>query len=351
MRCPAAPYYEGLVRGAAEGVCREHGLSFKVDKFGNLLVKLDKDTDVQPLVLSAHLDHPGFEIIGRPAPDRFQARFLGGVPDSYFLRDVPVRLYPGDTRALLGKRLKGEKEFELKVKGSVKGGSAPTHAVWDLEEFSLNGRIIRGRACDDLVGAATILATLIELKRSKAKVNVVGVLSRAEEVGFQGALALIESRLLPRDGLVISLETSKELPPIQMGKGVIVRVGDKASIFNTEGTRFLTEVASAMQQADKKFTFQRALMSGGTCEATAYQELGYQTAAVCVALGNYHNCGPNNRIAEEFVHSDDARGMVRLLVEAAKQMRQYDRITGLFVKRLQKLQKEGIKELLKRPLD
>ena len=46
-------------------------------------------------------------------------------------------------------------------------------------------------------------------------------------------------------------------------------------------------------------------MSGGTCEATAYQLYGYRTAALCVALGNYHNCGPNHQIAPEYVSVDD----------------------------------------------
>ena len=50
-------------------------------------------------------------------------------------------------------------------------------------------------------------------------------------------------------------------------------------------------------------------MSGGTCEATAYQEFGFQTAAVCVALGNYHNCGPRNRIAAEFGVRIDQRDL------------------------------------------
>ena len=36
---------------------------------------------------------------------------------------------------------------------------------------------------------------------------------------------------------------------------------------------------------------QRCLMSGGTCEATAYQLYGYETGGLCIALGNYHNRG------------------------------------------------------------
>ena len=44
----------------------------------------------------------------------------------------------------------------------------------------------------------------------------------------------------------------------------------------------------------------------------------HRVAALCVALGNYHNCGPGNRIAPEYVSVTDAVGMARLCVEAAK---------------------------------
>ena len=70
-------------------------------------------------------------------------------------------------------------------------------------------------------------------------------------------------------------------------------------------------------------------MSGGTCEATAYQLYGYRSAALCVALGNYHNCGPDITIAPEFVSVEDVHGMVRLLVAAATMPASSDPITEL----------------------
>jgi endoglucanase len=96
-----------------------------------------------------------------------------------------------------------------------------------------------------------------------------------------------------------------------MGDGVIVRVGDRTSIFDPAATGTLLQVAR-----DAGIPVQRALMSGGTCEATAYQLYGYQTAGLCVALGNYHNCGPEEQIAPEFVSVDDAVGMTQLCVSA-----------------------------------
>src|SRR6185503_3046775 len=116
-------------------------------------------------------------------------------------------------------------------------------------------------------------------------------------------------------------------------------------VFDSEATRYLSEVASAHAAEDKAFKWQRALMAGGTCEATAYQELGFQTCAVCVALGNYHNCAPGRRIAEEFVALDDACNMVELLVQVVRQVPQYKRLVGRVPARIRKLRAEVVKLL------
>jgi endoglucanase len=198
-----------------------------------------------------------------------------------------------------------------------------------------------------LIGAAAVLATLIELRRSRARVHVVGVLSRAEEVGFRGALALAAGRVLPKESLLISLETSRELPGVRMGQGVILRVGDRTSVFDSEACRFVGEVAAGLKAARSDFRSQRALMSGGTCEGTAYQQFGFQTAAVCVALGNYHNCGEASRIKAEYVSVADACSMVELLVATARQMPQYGRFVSKLPKRLHQLLRQALPRLRK----
>ncbi len=383
MRIPAAPYHEAAVREEAEVICAEHGLACWQDPFGNLLVRLQTASRQRPLVLAAHLDHPGFEVRRALGRNRWLARFLGGVPDHYFRRDIPLRVLPGARAAVLGRRMGKQKEFEIHLKpdaqadvaqlfqavGSralsnvdipkrvtpvtrlgISGRESPAHpqagkpalqrpafAVWGLEDFAVRRGYIHGRACDDLIGVAAILATLIDLKRSRARVNVMGVISRAEEVGFQGALTVAAAKRIPRNALVVSLETSRELPPAKMGQGVILRVGDRVSIFDPAAARFLAEVAGRLAARDKEFQFQRALMSGGTCEATAYQEFGFQTAAVCVALGNYHNCGERRKIAAEFIRVTDACGMAQLLAETARRMGDYDKLTGRLPARLGRL--------------
>jgi putative aminopeptidase FrvX len=353
MRHPSVPFHEQAVRAEVEAICRENNLEFERDKFGNVIVRLRAAT-ARPLVLAAHMDHPGFEIVRRLSERSWLAKFLGGVPDEYFREGVPVRLMhderAGETpvvpgAAKLGRRLGKAKEFELQASRAVSG--IPEFAVWELEDFAVRNGRIHGRGCDDLVGVAAILATFIQLKRSRARVHVIGVIARAEEIGFLGAMAVAAGNVLPQNSLVVSLETSRELPGVKLGKGVILRVGDRTSIFDSRAMRYLAEVVAGLKAGNKKFQFQRALMSGGTCEATAYQEFGFQTAAVCVALGNYHNCAPGKRIAAEFVSLTDALSMVELLAAAAKQMAHFPKLIGKLPMRLHTMLREAQPRLLK----
>jgi putative aminopeptidase FrvX len=339
MRCPAAAWHEQLVAAEVKKICTENDLSFQQDDSGNFILPLKQGArGVRPLILSAHMDHPGFHVLSMLDERNALVRFAGGVPDEYFREGLPVRLFPGGIQGRLGKR-RAKKEFELRLESVPT--EPPKFGVWDLGDYELKRTRIHGRACDDLIGVASVLATLIELKKRRASVNVIGVLTRAEEVGFHGALLLARSKRLPRTGLVVSLEASRECPPVEMGMGVVIRVGDRSSIFDSEATRFLTEVAGEMKS--KQFRFQRALMPGGTCEGTAFQEHGFQTAAVCVPLGNYHNCTPDGKIAEEFVSVLDACRMVDLLVEAACRMKDYSRLTRKLTDSLAKLEKEARK--------
>ena len=181
MRHPAAPYHEGAVRAEAEAICREHGLDSEHDPFGNVLVRLRTAPRQQPLVLGAHLDHPVLKL-RRRLTNAGCARFLGGVPDSYFRPGIRLRLLPGIIPASFGHHWAQRRSSRFWWMGRSKlclpsrCGNCPISFCEKKKSASV---------CDDLIGVASILATMIDLKRSRARVHVIGVLSRAEEVGFQ----------------------------------------------------------------------------------------------------------------------------------------------------------------------
>jgi endoglucanase len=186
--------------------------------------------------------------------------------------------------------------------------------MWDLPACELDGGRVYSRACDDLIGCAAIVATLQELERSGSEANVRGLFTRAEEVGFVGAMQLAQSGCVPREVTIISLECSSE----KAGRRKWAKVpfcgwATAPPSLIPKSPRPLAKSPNA-----RGIPVQRLLMSGGTCEATAYQLYGYRCGALCVALGNYHNCGPDETIAPEFVSLDDVRGLVRWCVEIAR---------------------------------
>jgi len=102
-----------------------------------------------------------------------------------------------------------------------------------------------------------------------------------------------------------------------------------------------------MAKADRRFAYQRALMPGGTCEATVYDAYGFTAASVCVALGNYHNMdAARKRIGPEYIDLADWRGMVKLFVRLARQGHAFEPVNVPLRERLQK-RFEKLKPLLK----
>ena len=189
--------------------------------------------------------------------------------------------------------------------------------VWDLPGFRRAPRDpdqLETRAADDLAGVAAILALLEQVERidPRRRVDVRALLTRAEEVGFVGAIAAARSGTLPRAARIVAIEASKALPHAPQGAGPILRVGDRTAIFDDGLTRWLGRVGAALAgPKGDRFAFQRRLMDGGTCESTAYQLYGFRCAALCVPLGNYHNMSERGRIEVESIRLSDLVGLVR----------------------------------------
>lgn len=272
MAQPTAPFHEDAVRDEIEAQLGEMPhVKFARDAFGNVVAHYQRGRKkAAEWGLAAHMDHPGWV-----RSDEGEMEFLGSVAPRF--RSDPKKKSFGD--------------FEM----------------WDLPPFEIRDGQIHSRACDDLIGCAEILCVFRELEERGANVHCVGLFTRAEEVGFVGAIQLAKAEILPRSLTILSLETSTPRGTAEIGKGPIVRVGDKASTFDGPATARLLAAAAA-----EEIPVQRCLLDGGTCEATAYQLYGYTCAAASVALGNYHNVTPKGTIAAEFVAIDDFVGMVRL---------------------------------------
>ena len=289
---PTAPFHEYSVRATiCELLGGQPDIRLELDHFGNLLAYYEGSESAPQWAFGSHMDHPGWvsslpaDTPGLPETDKLRQRdgytFLGGVPDPYFKGTANIKDYDG-------------------------------FAMWDVIEFKRENGYISSRACDDLVGCAAIVSTLLDLQEKQAPTSCVGIFTRAEEVGFVGAIELAKTWPLGDDCVFVSIETSIATAEARMGKGPMCRVGDRISIFDSEATATLLQVAGA-----NKIPIQRALLDRGSCEATALQSYGITTAGISVPLGNYHNCGERHLIKPEFVALTDLESLVALLTSVA----------------------------------
>ncbi|MCY2959587.1 MAG: M20/M25/M40 family metallo-hydrolase [Planctomycetota bacterium] len=322
LSTPTAPYFEDGMLAVVRALAAEiPGVTLRSDEHGNLIARRT-GSGSRTLAFSAHLDHPGFHPFLRRgrAP---AATLHGGVPMTFLpgaeLRFHDARSLRSVATARVATAAKGDDDLvyvELEdVRGVVEPGS---FGVFDLPGGVMRGTRLSARVCDDLLGAAAILVALAILAREGHPRPLAGIFTRAEETGFVGCIGLLESGVLGKQTSVVGLECSPRRATAKVGRGPVVRVGDRLSVFDPELTHGLQDAASRVKARAPQFAAQRALMDGGSCESTAYNAWGVPAGGACLALGNYHNCGPDGGIAAEFVDWNDLEGLVALLVEMAR---------------------------------
>ena len=324
----AAGREDAVIQWIEKWVKRRRTCRLKRDRFGNLLIERavrgKRRAAGQPIFFTAHMDHPAF-VVREVIDDRHVAAdFRGGVREAYFVGSrvqwfgqdgnaEPVKgrvVGPHDAGGGSG----GDKCWRIRLSRGVDAQPGDI-LTWDVGR----SRIARGRlhapACDDLAGLAAALAAFDQLSRRKTAGRVAVLLTRCEEVGFIGAIAACESGIIPKDARLIALENSKSFAESPIGGGPIVRVGDRTSTFDPDLTYRVGHVAQQLAAQNSTFRWQRKLMPGGTCEASAYQTFGYTATCVCLPLGNYHNMDEDNQcIAAETISISDFDHLVTLLV-------------------------------------
>lgn len=332
LSLPTAPFAEHRVLAFIEAFCRKRRVrGMSRDAAGNLLVhvRIGSRRIARPVCITAHTDHPGFIADRMVERNVLRARWYGGVPPEYF-DGSKVRFFTGGqwktgrirshTLATRAGRERVDTVL-IDVKSQVPAGAI---GMWDFPGPVIRGSRLYARACDDLVGVGAMLCCIDELSRVKTPGEAYFLFTRAEEVGFIGAIAAAKAKTIPRKCYVVAMEASSERPFAKMGDGPILRVGDRATSFTPEATAHCYRIARELAAADKTFQYQRKLMDGGTCESSAYCTLGYEATGLCVALGNYHNVdSAKKRLAPEYIDLRDFDNVVRWFFALATTPRAY----------------------------
>lgn len=344
-------------------------LELAEDAAGNLVVRRRDAVGAgeSPLFFTAHLDHPAFVVERIIGPATVQLSFRGGVMDAYFSNTPRIVIHAADgpIRATVLESKKAEpfrecvaevesERRQAKNKDDEPGCRAPggdeAHsarepeagsrnlpapgdvATWDLPEAFVRDDLVHAPACDDLAAAAAALAAFDALRERPEAARVRLLFTRAEEIGFVGAIAACKLGTIPPGSRLLALENSRSFPlDSPIGGGPIVRVGDRLSVFSPALTAAAARAAERLTEARKNspspFRWQRKLMAGGACEASCFQAFGHEATCLCLPLGNYHNMADLERvqageadavrgaaIAPEIISLADYHGLIDLLI-------------------------------------
>lgn len=319
---PTAPFHEQGVLALIASELRRDGVELRYDEYGQLFARVRRGDGVRPLVLLAHADHPAFELVSADGREGI-ARVLGGFrgpidPPAPVLVLSDQRV--GAVRAIAERLpesdpLRSQAEHYVRVSGEGTL-AAGDWAVLDLPALEVDGDELRMAAADDLAGCAMAVCALREIARGDGPTDVTTVFTRAEEEGLLGAQILVEDRSIPRDAVVVSIEASRALPHAPPGNGIVVRVGDRYNTFANDAEAYLRAAAERLARAGIRT--QRALLDGGTCEATAFVAGGWNATAIALPNVNYHDRAPDGRFTCEVVRLSDVRSGIELLVETTR---------------------------------
>ena len=340
----AAGREQRVVAWIERWVAERAGLSLTRDGHGNLTVAIKgAPTDRPPVYLTAHLEHPAFVVDRVIGPGTVELAFRGGVMDRYF-DNARVELHPANGEPVEGVLVERDgpqepfKRFVCELDDEAPGATVGDVARWALPAGAVEDGMLRVSICDDLAAAAAALAAMDNVLAKHAageRVEDLRLLfTRAEEVGFIGAIGATTNDSIPRDARLICLENSRASDDAPIGGGPIVRVGDRISTFSPALTAAIAKRAEevfggpatprATQTAADAGAWQRKLMAGGACEASVFCAHGYEATCVCLPLGNYHNMGELDAVQagafdgtpplmREEVAVADLEGMVALL--------------------------------------
>jgi len=337
---PTAPFREGHVIRVVTEQLTQANVAWFEDPHGNIVVGVSsqreylrriKQRSDQPVrVFIAHMDHPGFHGQRWLSDKRLAIKWHGGSPIKHvngsrvFIANADGICAEGKlSKVTLHPRGYAIETAEVVLQDSTRKQLGKAKDLFGAFRFRKDmwqsGKRLYMRAADDLVGVFNIVETARQCLRRNPDAPFIGLLTRAEEVGFVGAIAHFELGWLQqakRPVCVVSLEASRTLPNAIIGKGPVVRLGDRRTVFDADYLNVLTELA----EKKLKGRYQRRVMDGGACEATAATAYGFPTIALTLPLGNYHNqgfeggadCPKPAGPAPEFVHLDDIDGELAL---------------------------------------
>lgn len=241
-----APVGPSGLEGPVAEVIREEIAAYvdtiEVDAMGNLIAtKLGKAENPKKVMLSAHMDHIGYIVIGYEKEGFLRVTNVGGIgiTNSY---NRHVVFANGVHGVVVAQPVQGQpalKDLFIDIGAQDKDEAKKMVSLGDVcvyagDCFRLGENRVAAPAMDDRC-ACTLLVKLLQTV-GETQDTIIAVFSVQEEVGCRGAKV---ASFAKEPDVSIALDVTgwgdtpgTNLPEIKLGEGIAVKVMDRASISN-----------------------------------------------------------------------------------------------------------------------
>lgn len=295
---------EGEVRKIVLEAVQPLADEVKVDALGNVLaIKKAHSEPALRVMLAAHMDEVGLMIVDEEEGGLYKFEIVGGI-DPRQLPGKPVWVGKDRLPGVIGARpihLTTPEErksaiaaeslrIDLGPEGSKK--AKPGDRAVFATPFKVVGPSIMGKALDDRLGVATLIALL---ERAPDHLEFQAAFTVQEEIGLRGARVAAYS-LNPDLAFALDATPANDLPTwdgsentaynARLGHGPAIYVADGATLSDPRLVRFLLQIAATHQ-----IPYQIRQPGGGGTDAGAIhrQRSGIPSASISVPIRHAHS--------------------------------------------------------------
>ncbi|WP_255168922.1 M42 family metallopeptidase [Natrononativus amylolyticus] len=326
------PGDEHAVAAVFEELIDPHVDEIRWDALGNVIATSHgNDPEAEEVMLAAHTDELALLVDGITDDGLLSYSMLGGHYRGYLLGQrvlVGPDEVPGVIAAKPRHFMSDDEKGDLPETTHIDiGASGPEevaaanveagdHATWDRGLVDLVGGRLAGRALDDRIALAILLAVARETDTDRTVHYAATV---QEEVGLRGARAAVHDvdpdiavalEIFPTDDYPVDGERSSS---VSLGGGPVVEFADGTSEYLFGGVLVDRQSLEWLQRAGDTagVALQHDVMIGGTTDATEFQRAGGARHAGAIAVPCRYTHSP-----VETIEMADAEATVDVLAAA-----------------------------------
>ena len=307
--------YEKEAREVIQKEVQDYADECSVDALGNLILfKKGTGENKKKIMMSAHVDEIGFQVIKIDDKGFITARGLGGIPvQASVMNRVQFR---NGTMGIIANTcdfdgLKNIKKLYIDIGASSKEEAEKHLKIGDVgcyvgDYMELKEKNICAKGIDDRIGCYILAEALKQVTTPYN--DLYFVFSTQEEVGLRGA-TVAANRIQPDIGIALDVTIANDYPNSgegsnKLGAGTAIKISDGSVICDEY---LVDEMVKCCKENEIKY--QLDVIDGGGTDAGAINRsnFGVRCAGISVATRYVH--GPN-----AVVNMDDVDASIQLLV-------------------------------------